>query len=71
MLANRNESRNFNAVSEVNDAVIASFNASYNDGTGQLIFSKSIVDLTRYKANAETVEADYTEFQNGVIEEIG
>lgn len=71
MLANRSESRNFNATSEVGDVTIAAFNASYNDNTRQLIFSKSIIDLVKYKANAETVEADYTEFQDGVIGEIG
>lgn len=71
MLANRNESRNFNAVSEINGEVIAGFNASYNSGNGMLNFAKSITNFAKYMANQTAVEADYTEFQEGVIEELG
>lgn len=71
MLANRNESRNFNAVSEINGEVIAGFNASYNTSAANLIFSKSITNFAKYMENQQAVEADYSEFQTGVIEEIG
>lgn len=71
MLANRNEVRNFTAVSEIKDEPIATFNATYNDSTTQLIFSKSIADTAKYKDNIDAIESDYSEFQNDVMNKIG
>lgn len=73
MLVNRNESRNWSAVSAVNvsessgDAVMY-MNASYN---GQdLNFSKNIQNMALYETNKETVDADYAQFEADVIASI-
>lgn len=73
MLVNKNESRNWSAVSAVNvsessgDAVMY-MNASYN---GQdLNFSKNIQNMALYETNKETVDADYAQFEQDVINDI-
>lgn len=73
MLVNKNESRNWSAVSAVNvsessgDAVMY-MNASYN---GQdLNFSKNIQNMALYETNKETVDADYAQFEADVIASI-
>ena len=73
MLVNKNESRNWSAVSAVNvsessgDAVMY-MNASYN-GT-DLNFSKNIQNMALYETNKETVDADYAQFEQDVIDDI-
>lgn len=71
MLANRSNSMNFTAVSELEGESIASFNASYNGNTKMLIFSKTINNLDVYKLHTDVVEADYSQFQEEVIEAVG
>lgn len=71
-LVNRNETRNFNAVSALvegnSGTPIMYMNASYNGK--ELNFTKNIQDLELYKANQKMVDTDYANFQTDVIEEI-
>jgi len=73
MLVNKNESRNWSAVSAVNvtdntgDPVMY-MNASYN---GQdFNFSKNIQNIELYKTNKQAVDADYAQFEADVIASI-
>lgn len=71
-LVNRNETRNFNAVSALVDGnsgtPIMFMSASYNGK--ELNFTKNIQDLALYKENQQMVDKDYEDFQADVIEDI-
>lgn len=73
-LVNQSESRNFSAVSAVNisegtGTPVMFMNASYNGK--DVNFSKNIQNLALYRENQETVDADYEQFQNYVLADIG
>lgn len=74
MLVNKNQTRNWSAVSAVNvsegkgDAVMY-MNASYNGK--DLNFSKNIQNVELYKENKAAVDADYAEFEAEVESEVG
>lgn len=71
-LVNRNETRNFSAVSALVDGnsgtPIMYMNASYNGK--ELNFSKSIHDVALYKENQKMVDKEYSDFQTEVLEAV-
>lgn len=58
-ITNRTETRNFTASSTLNDATIMYMNATYNAASKELSYNRSIRDTDLYKANKETVDAEY------------
>lgn len=73
MLKNEQRSQNFNAVSAVtvgsNDETVAYLSASVTSDNNAS-FNQIINDLYLYKTNKETVENDYEEFKNHVLESL-
>ena len=69
MLADKRESRNFNATSIINDEVAMYMNASYSTN-GDLNYNQSIQNMALYKANKEQVDKDYETWKNEVYNEI-
>lgn len=68
MLKVVNESHNFSANSEIEGNVVLYMSASV---TGLNInFSQNIQNLELYVANKETVDADYADFQEYVLNKI-
>ena len=68
MLKVVNESHNFSANSEIEGNVVLYMSASV---TGSNInFSQNIQNLELYVANKETVDADYADFQEYVLNKI-
>lgn len=73
-LVNQTETRNWSAISATNISggtaePIMYMNAAYNGR--ELNFSKNIQNIELYKTNQEMVDADYDEFQNYVLTEMG
>lgn len=59
---------NFNGVSIVNDAQIATMNASSSNNS--VYFNFSIENVDTYKANIDAVNTDMEDFRDAVIEAI-
>ena len=68
-ITNRTESRNFSATSSINDKPVMYMTANYTD-SGNLSFNESIQDMTAYKANMATVDADYETWKAEVKNEV-
>ena len=66
MLRIDSRSVNFNAASVIEDEVVAHFSANYN-GSSEVYFNTTIVDLVSYNANTSAVEADSDEFKSVVM----
>ena len=69
-VTNKNESRNFNATSEINNVSVMYMNASYNTQSKELTFNQSIRDTDTYKANKAEVDGDYESWKDEVYTEI-
>ena len=69
MIANRAESRNFNATSTINDETVMYMNASYSTN-GDLNYNQSIQNMILYKAHKEQVDEDYETWKNEVYNKI-
>ncbi len=69
-IANKSESRNFSATSDINNTTVMYMNASYSS-SGDLSFNESIRDMDAYKSNKATVDADYDEWKGYVMEQVG
>ncbi len=59
---------NFNGVSIVNDAQVATMNASSSNNS--VYFNFSIENVDTYKANIDAVNTDMEDFRDAVIEAI-
>lgn len=68
-IVNKTESRNFSATSAIDDTPVMYMNANYNE-SGGLSFNESIQNMTLYKANMATVDADYEEWKAEVKAEV-
>ena len=71
MLANKNKSINYNAVSKIDDIVVLYMNGSYNSESGDLNFNQSIRNKALYLSNKDIVDADFENWKNEIVEEIG
>lgn len=69
-ITNKNESRNFNATSEINNVSVMYMNASYNTQSKELSFNQSIRDTDAYKKNRIEVDNDYEIWKTEVYTEI-
>ena len=68
-IANKTESRNFSATSDINNTTVMYMNASYSS-SGDLNFNESIRDMDMYKANKAEVDGDYESWKNEIYTEI-
>lgn len=59
---------NFNGVSIINDAQVATMNASSSNNS--VYFNFSIENVDTYKANIDAVNTDMEDFRDAVIEAI-
>ena len=71
MLANKNKSMNFNAVSKIGPEIAMYMTCSYNSETDEMNFNQSIRNKELYLASKEEVDKDVEEWKNEVMEEIG
>ena len=67
-ITNKNESRNFNATSTIDDTVVMYMNGSYNTNSEELTFNQSIRNLSAYKEHKEEVDGDFESWK-GEIED--
>ena len=70
MLANKNKSINYNAVSKIDDTVVMYMTGNYNSETGDINFNQSIRNKALYLANKDTIEGDVEEWKNEILKEI-
>ena len=68
-IINKTESRNFAATSAINDTPVMYMNANYSE-SGSLSFNESVQNMDLYKANMETVDADYDTWKAEVKAEV-
>jgi hypothetical protein len=70
MLRIDNQNMTINAVSEIEDKVIATFNA-YHDGIKSLNLNIYAEDIELFIENKEMVNEDFIAFNNEVVEILG
>lgn len=69
-VTNRVETRNYSAMSKIDDTNIMAMNANYNTETGSINFNQSILNIATYEANKEAVDEDYETWKADILAEL-
>ncbi len=66
-VVNKVETRNYSAISKIDNVNVMSMNANYNTQNDTVNFSQTILNIATYEANKEAVDADYETWKADIL----
>lgn len=69
-IVNKVETRNYSAISKIDNTNVMSMNASYNTEIKTVNFNQTILNIATYEANKEAVDADYESWKADILASI-